>query len=51
MVRITGVEPAHLSILEPKSSVASNYTISAEEDEFSNKLLQSVYPITHKSSS
>lgn len=51
MVRITGVEPAHLSILEPKSSVSANFTISAEEDEFSNKLLQSVYPITHKSSS
>ncbi len=29
MVRMTGLEPAHLSVLEPKSNVSANFTTSA----------------------
>lgn len=29
LVRIAGLEPAHLTALEPKSNVAASYTISA----------------------
>jgi hypothetical protein len=29
MVRVEGLEPPHLAALEPKSSVSTNFTISA----------------------
>ncbi len=29
MVRVTGLEPAHLSVLEPKSNVSANFTTPA----------------------
>ena len=29
MVRMTGLEPAHLSVLEPKSNVSANFTTPA----------------------
>ena len=32
LVRITGLEPAHLTIQEPKSCVSANSTISAYSD-------------------